>query len=150
MIAISDTYHLSQIINEPTRITLTSSTLINVIFTNDPNRIVSSGVSHVGISDHSLVYAIRKFAIPTMNMHRYITTRSFKHFDADAFRADLTSIDWSSIDDSDSLDDMLETWVTLFSEVANAHAPMRTRRVRSKKSPWLSPEIKQLINNRNH
>ena len=46
--SISDTYHLFQIINEPTRVTQTSSTLIDVIITNMPDRIVSSGVCHLG------------------------------------------------------------------------------------------------------
>ena len=71
---LSTVYHLSQLIIEPTRITPISSTLIAVILTNDPSRIISSGVLHIGISDHSLVYAVRKFVIPSKNTHKYITT----------------------------------------------------------------------------
>lgn len=47
---------LKQLITEPTRIMPSSSTLIDVIFTNLPNNTTCSGVSHIGISDHSLSY----------------------------------------------------------------------------------------------
>ena len=58
----ADLYDLHQVINEPTRITISSSTMIDLIFTNTVDKIVCSGVSHVGISDHSLVYAFRKLS----------------------------------------------------------------------------------------
>ena len=57
---ITDVYGLHQLINEATRITPTSSTLIDVIYTNCPDKVVCSGVCHISISDHSLVFAFRK------------------------------------------------------------------------------------------
>ena len=64
LLNITDIYGLEQLINEPTRITPSTSTLIDVIFTNRPENVYCSGVSHVAISDHSLVYAYRKFQFP--------------------------------------------------------------------------------------
>ena len=46
-----------------------SKTLIDVILTNTSQRIVSSCVLNLGISDHSLVYAIRKISIPSKARH---------------------------------------------------------------------------------
>ena len=63
LIDIAELYNLSQLINEPTRTTDSSSTLIDHIFTNTPDKVVCSGVSHVSISDHSLIYAFRKLSI---------------------------------------------------------------------------------------
>ena len=60
-----DLYQLLQLINEPTRITETSSSLLDVVITSHPERIINSGVSHLGLSDHSLVYAIRKINAKT-------------------------------------------------------------------------------------
>ena len=54
--SIANVYSLHQLIGEPTHITSSSSTLIDLIFTNCPDKVVCSGVSHVGISDHNLVY----------------------------------------------------------------------------------------------
>ena len=59
---ISDLFGLQQLITEPTRITEYSSTLIYLIFTNYADRVVCSGVSHIGISDHSLIYVYRKLS----------------------------------------------------------------------------------------
>ena len=41
-----------QLINEPTRITDKSTSLIDLIYTNSPERVVCSRVAHVCISDH--------------------------------------------------------------------------------------------------
>ena len=60
---IADIYSLRQLISEPTRITDKSATLIDLIFTNCPERVVCSGVVHISISDHSLVYVFRKLSI---------------------------------------------------------------------------------------
>ena len=50
---IAEVYGLDQLITEYTRITDKSSTLIDLIFTNTPDRVVCPGVSHIGISDHN-------------------------------------------------------------------------------------------------
>ena len=57
---IFDIYGLEQMINEPTRITDKSSTLIDLCITNSPTNVVNSGVLHLSISDHSVVYMVRK------------------------------------------------------------------------------------------
>ena len=75
---LSSIYQFQQLINEPTRITPNSRTLIDIILSNEPSRILKSGVVHMGLSDHSMVYAVRKFAISSKNTHKHVTTRSFK------------------------------------------------------------------------
>lgn len=62
LLTITDVYGLQQLITEPTRITETSATLIDLIFTNCPDKVLCSGVRHIGISDHSMVYVYRKLA----------------------------------------------------------------------------------------
>ena len=78
--SITDIYGLDQLINEPTPITPNTSTLIDLIFTNRPENVYCSGVSHVAaISDHSLVYAYQKISIPTFSKGvTLITYRQFK------------------------------------------------------------------------
>ena len=50
---IAKTFQFEQLINEPTRITATTKTLIDLAFTNKPELINGSGVIHLGISEHS-------------------------------------------------------------------------------------------------
>ena len=51
-------------IDEPTRITPSSSTLNDLIFTSHQDNLFCSGMSQVGISDHSFVYACHKIQFP--------------------------------------------------------------------------------------
>ena len=46
---------------------------------------------------------------------------------------------------SETPDKMLVIWQNLFTTVADMHAPIRSKRVRNKKSPWLTSEIRKLI-----
>ena len=98
---IADVYGLEQLIPEPTRITPTSSTLIDLIYTNCSDKIACSGVCHVGISDHSMVYVYRKLALNGMsNGHNSITYRNFRKFDCQNFRDDIQSQCWNNVYES--------------------------------------------------
>ena len=55
-----DIYGLSRLIEEPTRITEKSNTMIDLCLTNPLSTVVDSGVIHLSISDHSMVYIVRK------------------------------------------------------------------------------------------
>ena len=94
LINISDIYGLHQLISEPTRITDKSSTLIDLIYTNCPERVVCSGVAHISISDHSLVYAFRELSINFSKGHTSITYRNFKTFNRAKFRNDICNENW--------------------------------------------------------
>ena len=87
---IVDICNLLQLIDSPTRIT-TTSTLIDVIFTNCQNNIVSAGVSHVSLSDHSLVYAF------LCKGHSTLTYRKFSNFDSARFHYDISTQDWDKV-----------------------------------------------------
>jgi len=79
-----------------------------------------------------MVFAVRKFDIPSKNTHKHVTTRSFTNFNANAFREDLKSAPWDSLRNCTTPDEMVEIWKNMFLKIADAHAPRRTRRVRNK------------------
>ena len=62
----------------------------------------------MGLSDHSMVYAVRKFAISSKNTHKHVTTRSFKTFNANSFREDLKSALRDSLRNCTIPDEMVE------------------------------------------
>ena len=84
---------LKQLIEEPTRVTPHSSTLLDLIMTNSVN-ISKAGVIDPGVIDHSLIYVIRKFKRPK-GEPKIIRVRSFKNFVDDDFLRDLRNSDWS-------------------------------------------------------
>ena len=87
-------YQLKQFINEPTRVTSTSATLMDLILTNTLENILQSGVIHLCISDHSLVYALRKFSLPK-SFPKYKDVRNFKNFYENQFILDVVLIPWN-------------------------------------------------------
>ena len=145
LMRLRSTYQFQQLINEPTRITPNSSTLIDIILANEPSRILKSRVVHMGLSDHSMVYAIRKIAMSSKNTHKHLTTRSFKN----VFREDLKSAPWEGLRNCTTPDEMIVIWENMFLKMADAHVPIRMRRVRNKKSPWITTELRELITGRN-
>ena len=57
LLKVLNRYGLKNIITQPTRIDRTTQTLIDLIIVSDVNQVISKGVAHAGISDHSIVYA---------------------------------------------------------------------------------------------
>ena len=77
LIELLDVYQLKQLIKEPIRITSNTRTLIDVIITQLGNtNITTSGVIHLGISDHSLVYTCRKIST-RKGKPKIVETRQF-------------------------------------------------------------------------
>ena len=118
--SIADVYELQQLITEPTRITQTSATCIDLIYTNCADKIVCSGVRHISISDHSMVFAYRKLSINgTSRGHNVINYRNFRKFNKDNFRNDIASQNWDQIYNSTDPNEMWSQWKCLFLPIAN-------------------------------
>lgn len=149
IIDILDIYGVDQLINEPTRITATSANLIDICFTNAPTNVVKSGVIHLSISDHSLIYLIRKIHHIRQGP-RTIEIRSLKGFNRENFLRDLEQKPWENVYCSEDPNEMWQTWKGLLMEAINAHAPLRSRRVKNRKLPWITNEIRQQMYNRDH
>ena len=112
--------------------------------TNYPDKVVCSGVFHVNISDHSLVFVYRKLSIGALSKrHNTINYRTFKNFNPDHFRNDIASQNWDVLDNFQDPDDMWREWKIKFLNVVNTHTPPRTKRVRSKRSPWITSELEK-------
>ena len=76
---VSTELNLTQIINDPTRITNTCHSLIDVILISSSKLVRESGVLNNPISDHLPVYAILKLR-PPKKVSSFVTVRSYKHY----------------------------------------------------------------------
>ena len=119
---ILDIYGLSQLISESTRITPTSSTLIDLCITSSPEKISKAGVVHLGISDHSLVFMTLKICYERTGSHRTIETRAFKNFNHHHFLDDVAQQPWHKIFSETNPEVMWDVWKNLFMEVVDKHA----------------------------
>ena len=133
-----------ELIDNPTRVTENSSTLIDHLISNMPHKVITTGVSNITISDHYLIYAIHR-NMPQRERPRLIETRNYKDFDAEIFLYDLSNQPWNNIKQLDDPNEMLSTWNTLFLNTLNTHAPIKRKRVRNTEAPWITPEIKKLM-----
>ena len=77
---------LSQFISVPTRVTETSSTLIDHIYKNCEENISRVHVGKPSLNDHYAIFGNRKLNSQIRNKeHHTITYRSFRHFDENLF-----------------------------------------------------------------
>ena len=122
-----------------------SATMIDLDLTNVKENIHASGVIHLGISDHSLIYAVRKFMLPKTNPGvREI--RDYKHFDAELFVEDLSRIPWNAIQQFINPNICWNVWKSFFTDTLNRHAPIQHNRTRRDSVP----RIKALMRNRGY
>ena len=135
-------------IDSPTRITKTSTSLLDLVKTNNKSKITESGVVHVQISDHSLVYVISRKTVRKMRS-RKLYFRSLRHFDRDMFLADLHTVPFGVMDIFDDVDDKLFVFETLFTEVLDEHAPLKEFHVRGNQVPYMTEEWRKAIRYRN-
>ena len=73
---------LTQLVKSPTRITQTSATLIDHMYTNNPDVITEVSVPDLSISDHCPISCSRSIKLPKFEpkTHSYISFRSFNFF----------------------------------------------------------------------
>lgn len=132
---LTELFDLSQLVSQPTRVTETTSTTIDHVYTSHPENISEVFVSNYSISDHFPVCFSRKVNIK-ISKSDHITTsyRSFKTFNEDAFINDLSG-DFSNftINPQSDINDDLIVWYSIFLNHIDHHAPCKTKRVKSKK-----------------
>ena len=133
---------MTQIIGEPTRVTASIETLIDHIYTIHLKHVRTSTVGSLFASNHFPVAMSRKHNSALDSTSCEITYRSFKSFDVNSFLADLAVTPWSIIDICNDVNDMLDAWMLLFTEMCNRYAPTKQRLMRHQKQPdWLSEDI---------
>ncbi|CAB4033454.1 RNA-directed DNA polymerase from transposon BS, partial [Paramuricea clavata] len=127
-------YNLTQLINSPTRVTEGSKSLLDVIIVSETKQVQKAGVMESSISDHDLVYvALRLKKARTKPV--FITTRSFKHFNSQAFNNDVALAPWSIVDAFDDVEDKLQAFNSLFIDILDKHAPIKTFKIRGRPNP---------------
>ena len=95
----TNTLGLTQLISQPTRITNTSSTLIDHIYTNNPHVVYYARVDQTALSDHYPILCNLSFKMPRNKQkgHTYIQYRTFKHFNRDNFLFDLSQLNFDCV-----------------------------------------------------
>ena len=81
---------LKQLIQCPTRLTCSTSTLIDHILARFPSRVSQKGVLNVGLADHQLIFCTQKISkFKTCDVRKYINLRSLKNYKGDVYKKSL-------------------------------------------------------------
>ena len=140
---VFDQNFLFLIVKVPTRVTASSSTIIDHIYTSHPKNITESFVSTCALSDHFPVCFTRKINSKISKLNHITTSyRCFKNFNEEAFISDLASdLNDFSACHSDINDD-ISNWYGILVKHLDRHAPFKTKRVKTKHLPeWYNDEI---------
>ena len=61
---LCDQFQLTNSVEKPTRVTESTATLLDLILSSHPDHYAKSGSLHLGITDHDLIYTVRKQRLP--------------------------------------------------------------------------------------
>ena len=101
-------YKLTKLIRKPTKVTATSSTLIDIILTNRPWSFLTCALD-LGLSDHHHVYAVSRSHCPR-TCPITIEKRTLKNYDPKRFRDDLHLIPFDIAYTFEDIDDIYWAW----------------------------------------
>ena len=139
------------ILQQPTRVTSTSATLIDNIFTNDLNTSTVGGNLTTSLSDHfpqfTFFEGFEQEPIPKSHKRG----RSFKNFVNHEFENELRNIAWQEIFQNKSGNESFEIFYRKIEQLLNEMAPVKTltrKEVNSYANPWLTSGILKSIKNR--
>ena len=149
-------FNLHQLINEPTRISTTSSTtsstLIDHIYTNNNNGLTDVEVISFGRSDHKSIFCTLtcKLKRPKKNGHTSVEYRCLKHFVASSYFSDLNCAPFNLIYNEINADKAFDLFIEMFYAIVNKHAPLRQQRVKHQSlPPWMTQDIMDAMALRN-
>ena len=141
--------NLAQLITEPTRVTSNSSTILDLVITNCPERFSASGtLSPPSNCDHSVIFA-------SMNL---ITHRSrsykrqvwnFNNVNSADLNCELSQMDWFSLcENTNDIDETYSCWYSLFRSIIEKYIPLKMVTIRPNDKPWMDSKVRHAIRRR--
>jgi hypothetical protein len=73
-----------------------------------------------------------------------------KNLNREAFLNELKQKEWDTIYYSQDPNEMCHTWNNMLMESIDKHAPLRSRRTRNRKPPWITNEIRHQMFHRDY
>ena len=142
---------LTQMVEEPTRVTINSSSTIDHVYVSEVSMIKKITVPKIGISDHYPICACINAQSKKSKNGQHITIKygNMKKFNQDKFLGDLSEVPFSEIRSLTNPSDMVAYFNELFLNISNKHAPLVEKRVKHYNQPqWLTDEFMTPISKR--
>ena len=118
---------LSQLIKTPTRITCSSSSLIDHILTSTSNKISQHGIVDIALSDHQLIYCTRKITRIKSGKQNQILFRSLKNYTEDLYEEALKKCNFPNYETFNDVDEAYSDFSNKLFSVIDNIAPIKTK-----------------------
>ena len=140
---------MQNLITEPTRVTNTSSTCLDLIITNHDAIITDSNVLPPFNSDHCTVTA--EITFKTFKSQAYKKTIwKYEEANFQSIKNKFDTVDWSFINDNDNINLINEKFYDIFTETAEEFIPKVTFTVRPNDKPWMDNLIRKNMRQRDY
>ena len=141
-------FDFKQLISEATRVTSSSSTLIDHSLSNTSEKICQFGTISLGLSDHCLIYATRKVVKGQINKHNTVKLRSLRNYCKQDFGLKLSALNWQDVLTSTDVTKAWELFKEYFHSVLDVVAPIKEVRLKPRTEPWMTTDILQCVQKR--
>jgi len=142
------------LINHPTRITDTSATLIDNIFTNRHNEHAClSGILPTDVSDHFPIFHIIHHDNDIVNVHRHTPhyKRIINNSTIETFKSNIQMCIWNNVIHCTDTDTAYKTFFNEFKHLYDKHIPLKKIEYNNKspKKPWITNGLLNSIKMKN-
>nr|CAI5856507.1 unnamed protein product [Callosobruchus analis] len=147
---LADSFNLTQIVQEATRISDSSHTLLDIILVSNANAVSRTGtVLLPAVSDHLLTFCCLE--LPSIcHSPKTVTYRDLKNMDLNLMNDICSNVNWSYIEQLNDIDTKVLWLNNVINYVLDICAPYKTRLFNKRKSPpWITSNIKFMMKLRN-
>ncbi|CAG9130076.1 unnamed protein product [Plutella xylostella] len=121
-------------------------TLLDLILVSSPNHVAKHGQCGAdGFSYHDLIYLSYKIRPPKAKP-RTLLQRNFGGMVLENLRSDAQNAAWDAVYNANTVDEKVSAFNSVMIRLYDVHAPVRAVRMKHLPAPWLTDEIKVMIN----
>ena len=130
--------------------TCTNPSLIDMILVRSPaNVIFHNQISPPSFLDHDILFTSVCFKFSPSRPLTY-TFRNFRDISHDSLFSDCETLSWPPFNTSDSIDSQVDQLNSQILHLYDKHAPLCTRTLAPKSTPWITRSVRLLIQEREH
>lgn len=142
---LMDSLDITQLIDKPTRTTRYTASLIDHIYTNNLSLVAHADVIDCHLSDHDIVYCEVRLSRPICQP-RMATFRNYNAIDSNSFTRDLHLAPFHHILRIPGVDDKANFLRDCILALFDCHAPIISATFTKPPAPWLTDNLKLLMN----
>lgn len=139
------TYNFHQHVSDPTRVTNTTATCLDLLFTNSTQQSHLVSVHDYGFSDHKGVVIILPKLVESHGNKWQIEKRIFNYKNMNLFKAELQKVNWNDVITEDkNVDENYNSFNDLLQKILNNCIPKKSLKInRNPRKAWLTTGIKK-------